>query len=273
MFRGDAERWWETIRQRFGDREPTWVEFQQVFNDTYCPAWVKEQKVNEFIELVQGTKKVAQYEAEFIALTSYALELMTIEAKKAAKFQRELHAIFAMLFEELRVRIRPRQSSKHMLSSEIIMRGRWHKQLRREQIHLKVHPIIRRGSRQLDQEIIQRIIHSVVSVRGSIEDPVQLGKMYVGLCKGCRVANLLMGLANSSIWACTWLQFSTLMWALNLDFLDLSLQVLLHAAFQLNMYYIILYIYLYSMARINTCIEYKYILYIYIYIYYRFFSI
>ena len=38
MFRGDVERWWETTRQRFGDREPTWVEFQQVFNDTYCPA-------------------------------------------------------------------------------------------------------------------------------------------------------------------------------------------------------------------------------------------
>ena len=48
--RGDAERWWETTRQRFGDQEPIWVEFQQVFNDTYYPAWVKEQKVYEFVE-------------------------------------------------------------------------------------------------------------------------------------------------------------------------------------------------------------------------------
>ena len=55
--------------QRFGNQEPTWVEFQQVFNEAYCPTWVKDEKVYEFIELVQGTKIVAQYEAEFTALT------------------------------------------------------------------------------------------------------------------------------------------------------------------------------------------------------------
>ena len=56
-------------RQRFGNQEPTWVKFQQVFNKTYCLAWVKEQKIYEFIKLVHGTKIVVQYEAEFIALT------------------------------------------------------------------------------------------------------------------------------------------------------------------------------------------------------------
>ncbi|XP_052172194.1 uncharacterized protein LOC127788123 [Diospyros lotus] len=90
MFRGDAERWWETARQRFGNREPTWIEFQQVFNDAYCPAWVKEQKVYEFVELVQGTNTVAQYEAEFTALSRYAPKLVSTEARKAAKFQRGL---------------------------------------------------------------------------------------------------------------------------------------------------------------------------------------
>ena len=49
LFRGDAKRWWETARQRFGNREPTWVKFQQVFNEAYRSAWVKEQKVYEFI--------------------------------------------------------------------------------------------------------------------------------------------------------------------------------------------------------------------------------
>ena len=86
MFRGDAERWWETTRQRFGDREPTWDEFQRVFNDTYCPTWIREQKVYEFVELVQGTNTVAQYEAAFTALSRYAPELVSTEARKAAKF-------------------------------------------------------------------------------------------------------------------------------------------------------------------------------------------
>jgi len=58
----------------------------------YCLAWVKEQKVYEFVELVQGTNTVAQYEAEFTTLSRYALELVSTEAKKAAKFQSGLRA-------------------------------------------------------------------------------------------------------------------------------------------------------------------------------------
>ena len=58
----------------------------------FCPAWVREHKVYEFVELVQGTNTVAQYEAEFTALSLYAPELVSTEAKKAAKFQRGLRA-------------------------------------------------------------------------------------------------------------------------------------------------------------------------------------
>ncbi|XP_052171561.1 uncharacterized protein LOC127787543 [Diospyros lotus] len=72
LFRGDAERWWETTRQRF--------------------AWVKEQKVYEFVQLVQGTNTVAQYKAEFTTLSRYTPDLVSTEAKKAAKFQRGLRA-------------------------------------------------------------------------------------------------------------------------------------------------------------------------------------
>ena len=63
-----------------------------MFNDTYCPTWVKEQKVYEFIKLVQGTKTVAQYEAEFTTLSRYAPKLVSTEAEKAVKFQRGLRA-------------------------------------------------------------------------------------------------------------------------------------------------------------------------------------
>ena len=46
----------EDYRQRFGNQGPTCIKFQQVFNKTYYLAWVKKQKIYEFIELVQGTK-------------------------------------------------------------------------------------------------------------------------------------------------------------------------------------------------------------------------
>ena len=55
----------EDYRQRFGNQEPAWVKIQQVSKETYYLAWVKEQKIYEFIELVQGTKTVAQDEVEF----------------------------------------------------------------------------------------------------------------------------------------------------------------------------------------------------------------
>ena len=58
----------------------------------YCPAWVREQKVYEFVELVQGTNTVAQYEAAFTALSRYAPELVSTEVRNAAKFQKGLRA-------------------------------------------------------------------------------------------------------------------------------------------------------------------------------------
>ncbi|XP_052201754.1 uncharacterized protein LOC127807741 [Diospyros lotus] len=92
ILRGDAERWWESARQRFIGREPSWVEFQEAFNGQFFPDWIREQKTYEFIELVQGSKSMAQYETEFIFLARFALELVSTEAKKTAKFQKGLRA-------------------------------------------------------------------------------------------------------------------------------------------------------------------------------------
>ncbi|XP_052180551.1 uncharacterized protein LOC127793840 [Diospyros lotus] len=58
LLRGDAERWWETTRQRYGDGGPSWAQFVEAFNETYVPAWIREQKVFEFIKLQQGSKTV-----------------------------------------------------------------------------------------------------------------------------------------------------------------------------------------------------------------------
>lgn len=92
LLRGDAERWWETARQRFGNREPLWPEFQTAFNERFFPDWVREQKTYEFIELDQGDRTVAQYEAEFTSLARFAPSLVSSEEMKAAKFQRGLRA-------------------------------------------------------------------------------------------------------------------------------------------------------------------------------------
>ncbi|XP_052176605.1 uncharacterized protein LOC127790914 [Diospyros lotus] len=90
LLRGDAERWWETTRQRYGDEGLTWAQFVVAFNKTYVLAWVREQKVLEFIELQWGSKTVTQYETEFVMLSRYAPELVTLESRRVSKFQRGL---------------------------------------------------------------------------------------------------------------------------------------------------------------------------------------
>ncbi|XP_052171493.1 uncharacterized protein LOC127787472 [Diospyros lotus] len=76
LLRGDAERWWETTRQRYGDGGPTWAQFVAAFNETYIPAW--------------RSKTVTQYETDFVALSRYAPELVTPESRRVSKFQKGL---------------------------------------------------------------------------------------------------------------------------------------------------------------------------------------
>ncbi|XP_052177590.1 uncharacterized protein LOC127791653 [Diospyros lotus] len=90
LLRGDVKQWWETTRQRYGDGGPTWAQFVVAFNETYVPAWVKEQKVFEFVDLQQESKTVTQYETDFMALSRYAPELVTPESRRVSKFQRGL---------------------------------------------------------------------------------------------------------------------------------------------------------------------------------------
>ena len=85
-------------RQRFGNQEPTGVKFQQVFNETYYLAWVKEQKIYEFIKLVQGTKTSGPICGRVYSLDQIDPELVSIEAKKVVKFQRGLRAAFLHAF-------------------------------------------------------------------------------------------------------------------------------------------------------------------------------
>ncbi|XP_052189968.1 uncharacterized protein LOC127799783 [Diospyros lotus] len=91
LLRGDAKRWWETTKQRFRGREPSWEEFREAFNGTYFLAWICDQKTYEFIELTQENKSVAQYEAKFTSLVRFALDLVSTNEKKATNFQHRLH--------------------------------------------------------------------------------------------------------------------------------------------------------------------------------------
>ena len=73
---GEAERWWSgQQKEKFGGRlnaEISWEEFAETFRDWFVPPSARQQMQESFLRLVQGSRSVMQYEAEFTALARYA---------------------------------------------------------------------------------------------------------------------------------------------------------------------------------------------------------
>ena len=74
-----------------GKTSITWEKFKEVFNETYFPDLVRDQKVREFSDLVQGTMTVEEYAAKFVELSHFAPYLILDEPKKVSKFQKGLN--------------------------------------------------------------------------------------------------------------------------------------------------------------------------------------
>ncbi|PKU80152.1 hypothetical protein MA16_Dca021327 [Dendrobium catenatum] len=91
---GEAEHWWEGQQAaRFQGRLNsliTWEEFTEVFRDWFVPPSARQQMQESFLRLVQGSKTVMQYEAEFTALARYAPQLVSTSAERCYRFLRGL---------------------------------------------------------------------------------------------------------------------------------------------------------------------------------------
>ena len=71
MFRSVAEDWWRTVQRPYeliGD-EAAWTAFRTDFLRKFIPIHVREQKLREFQDLVQGDMDVYQYELRFTQLS------------------------------------------------------------------------------------------------------------------------------------------------------------------------------------------------------------
>ncbi|XP_030936661.1 uncharacterized protein LOC115961900 [Quercus lobata] len=93
---GSAERWWsgieQLLRMELGVNTPiTWGKLGEVFNETYFPNVVRDQKAREISDLVQGTMIVEEYVAKFVELSHFAPYLIPDEPKKVSKFQKGLN--------------------------------------------------------------------------------------------------------------------------------------------------------------------------------------
>ncbi|GFY95423.1 hypothetical protein Acr_10g0008080 [Actinidia rufa] len=84
---GDAHQWWKTMEEVVAKK---WEPFKKVFLDQYFTDTAKEALRMEFINLVQGSMTVAQYEAKFTSLSRFAKAFVSTEEEKAKQFMRGL---------------------------------------------------------------------------------------------------------------------------------------------------------------------------------------
>ena len=80
--------WWQLKKPL----EPVWLwpRFLEVFNEEYFPEMVRDQKVQEFMNLKQGKMIVVEYNTKFMELCHYAPHIVSTESRKARKFGAKL---------------------------------------------------------------------------------------------------------------------------------------------------------------------------------------
>ncbi|XP_028552889.1 uncharacterized protein LOC114580226 [Dendrobium catenatum] len=91
---GEAERWWigqqEEKFQGKLNSLITWEEFSEVFRSWFVPPSAQQQMQETFLRLVQGSRTMMQYEAEFTTLARYAPQLVSTSTEKCYQFLRGL---------------------------------------------------------------------------------------------------------------------------------------------------------------------------------------
>lgn len=94
MFRSVAEDWWRTVQRPYeliGD-DAAWTAFRTDFLRKFIPVHVRDQKMREFQDLVQGDMTIYQYELRFSQLSRFAEDLIASEHQRVRRFIRGLRA-------------------------------------------------------------------------------------------------------------------------------------------------------------------------------------
>ncbi|KAK5771511.1 hypothetical protein PVK06_047726 [Gossypium arboreum] len=102
LLRDEAYQWWLTVREGTPPDRVTWELFKTAFKGRYVGASYVDARRKEFLNLVQRGKTVAEYEAEFLRLSPYAVGIVATEYERSVHFEDGLR-------DDLRVLIAPQR--------------------------------------------------------------------------------------------------------------------------------------------------------------------
>ncbi|XP_028083106.1 uncharacterized protein LOC114284408 [Camellia sinensis] len=84
---GEADHWWEMIKSTQQVETLTWRQFEDLFMEKYFPNSLRQEMIQEFLQLKQGKMPVAQYANRFEALSWYASTIVANEEDKVRRFE------------------------------------------------------------------------------------------------------------------------------------------------------------------------------------------
>ncbi|KAA3484268.1 DNA/RNA polymerases superfamily protein [Gossypium australe] len=111
LLRDEAYQWWLTVRESTQADCITWDFFKTTFQGKYVRASYVDAQRKEFLNLVQGGKSGAAYEAEFLRLSQYARGIVSTEYERCVRFEDGLR-------DDLRVLIAPQRERNFATSVE-----------------------------------------------------------------------------------------------------------------------------------------------------------
>jgi hypothetical protein len=92
QLRGTARIWWDNYHaMQAAGHVVTWDEFRTAFRAHHIPEGLIERKLNEFLNLTQGTRTILQYAQIFNHLCQYAGYHADNDARKRDHFCRGLN--------------------------------------------------------------------------------------------------------------------------------------------------------------------------------------
>ncbi|XP_028112032.1 uncharacterized protein LOC114310284 [Camellia sinensis] len=84
---GEVDHWWEMIKSTRQVETLTWRQFEDLFMEKYFPNSLRQEMIQEFLQLKQGKMSVAQYANRFEALSPYVSAIVTNKEDKVRRFE------------------------------------------------------------------------------------------------------------------------------------------------------------------------------------------
>ena len=85
LLRDIALDWWKAIQRRF-PKGVSWTQFKEEFLEKFYPTVYKDQKIEEFFKLKEGTMSVIDYEKRFSELVRHVPLFCDREVQKSKRF-------------------------------------------------------------------------------------------------------------------------------------------------------------------------------------------